>query len=332
MITRNILRALWMGALSCLVGSTGSLASDMRGSSDLKQLVEQSNLVIVGEVASVKYINVKIEGGGELPHTIVTYRVQDSLRGISVDGLLSLRFIGGTDGRGSFMTAGGVPQFQEGERDILFVAGNGEDERCPLVDCEWGRYRLHQNLVFNTQGQPVVDITNDVAFARGERAEPFRIFKYPTPRFDDLMENPEVRAMLTQRNISVEEARGQYEAMAPKLVVMTLSDLPATPSQDRGADGSVSSENPAGAIDAKPVSIDTFVARIKQLHGQASRRPDPVWSINPDAPTILGKRPSPSAPAMPIQAREPRQISPEDEEEVRRMKEQGFNPVLKKKQ
>lgn len=338
MVKRKIPHAVGMAALACFVWSPGAFAHssmDPDKAGDLKQLVEQSNLVVVGEVANVKYVIARVEGEGELPHTIVTYKLRDSLRGTPNGETLSLRFIGGSDGKGGFMTVSGVPQFQKGEQDILFVAGNGEDERCPLVNCEWGRYRLHQNRVFNTHGRPVRGIVKNNAIARGRRAKPFETFKYPAPSFDDLMKNPQAQATLNQQNMSVEDARRQYQTMAPKQIVVTYSGPAPTRLQDRGAadpqaEGRRSGERPDIMIGAGPITAAAFIAKLKQLHNQARRQPVAVRSANPDARIVIRRTPQ-STPGTPQRAPEPRQVSPEDLEEVRELKNQGFNPVLRRR-
>ncbi len=346
MTTRRIPLTVVIATVACFVWGPAVFAHSSIGSEkagNLQQLVEQSNLVVVGEVVSVKYVNAKVEGEGDVPHTIVTYKLRDSLRGKPSGETLSLRFIGGADGQGGFLTVSGVPQFQEGEQDILFVSGNGEDESCPLVNCEYGRFRLHQNRVFNTHGQPVRGIVKNNAVARGRRGKPFETFKYPTPEFDELMKNAEAQAVLKKLNMSIEDARKEYRAKAPKEIVVTRGGPPPSLSQDqrvadrqdRGvadpqAEGRNSGGKPEVAIGKEPITADHFLAKIKELRDQAKRQPTAVNSANPNAPIVL-KKAGPAAARKPEDAPEPKQQTAEEEEELRALKSQDFNPVLKKK-
>ena len=137
-------------AMSILATSTiscGTLAQDtvIAGNklSNLELLLDRSRMVFVGQVVGVDYrlSETRFEDEVSLPYTIVTYEIDKILHGAPLGGTYSMRFLGGSDGRGGFMTVSKVPLFQVGDEDLLFVSGNGEDG-CPLVLCEWGRYRI----------------------------------------------------------------------------------------------------------------------------------------------------------------------------------------------
>lgn len=300
--------------------------------SDLEALVEQANLVAMGTVSNVKYVNVTSEQGN-VPHTIVTYKLKESLRGKPSGETFSLRFMGGSDGMGGFMTVTGVPLFQEGEQDILFVQGNGEDGRCPLVNCEYGRFRVHQNQVFNTHGQPVRAIRGQRAIARGRRAEPFQKFSYPAPSFDDLMKNSAFRATLEKMGRDPAATREEYDRRAPKQITWTRRQPPTRANdkagQDPDAKGRASGGKPESPIGAAPLGVDAMVAKIKELHGKSRRQPAAVASANPEA-RIEAPRAGNASPGRSDEKAEPPQQSDADKEEVRRLKAQGYNPVLPK--
>lgn len=141
MIRRSIAIPI-LAAVTMLAGAPharahGPIAGELANS--LTRLAENANLVFIGSVTDVAYRKARIEeGDGELPYTIVTYAIRDVLRGQARGETFTMRFPGGPDGSGRFMTVTGVPRFQRGEQDLLFVVGNGE-KGCPLVDCEWGR-------------------------------------------------------------------------------------------------------------------------------------------------------------------------------------------------
>ena len=199
--------------------------------SELRQLVKRSNLIFQGRVVKVEYRNSEAtDDEPELPHAFVTYRMSNVLHGEKAEDVLTIRFLGGPDGRGDFLEVSGIPMFQVGEENILFLKTNGEDG-CPLVYCEWGRFRVHKGGVYNTHGSPVRAIIEDNAIARGEPLEIFRTLNFPAPTFDGLMENPEVQQMFKEMEISKDEARRQYEAEAPKTLQLVKELPPRDPSQ-----------------------------------------------------------------------------------------------------
>ncbi|MFQ5562604.1 MAG: hypothetical protein ACE5FO_03450 [Parvularculaceae bacterium] len=185
----------------------------------MSRLANDSNLVLRGRVAKVEYkmSEPDADGEGALPHTIVTYEIRDVLRGKSPGETFTMRFIGGPDGMGRFLDVSGVPKFEEGDRDLLFIAGNGE-QGCPLVLCEWGRYRILRGGVYNAKGAPVRAVRQNNAVSRGRTPREFMSFHYPAPAFDDLMRHPEVQDLIKEQNLSVKELRQRYEREAPKRI------------------------------------------------------------------------------------------------------------------
>src|SRR5215212_1607975 len=110
---------------------TAGVASDVSAHSpqektqggDLMELVERANLVFVGHVVKVSYRNAEPadeKSEGAIPYTIVTYEVEQVLRGEAPAREISFRLVGGPDGTGRFLTVSGVPTIQEGDQDILF--------------------------------------------------------------------------------------------------------------------------------------------------------------------------------------------------------------------
>jgi hypothetical protein len=71
--------------------------------------------------------------------TFVTFTVEKRLKGEPAAEIV-LQFLGG-EIAGESMQVQGMPQFTEGEREILFIAGNGV-RFCPLVALMHGRYRV----------------------------------------------------------------------------------------------------------------------------------------------------------------------------------------------
>jgi hypothetical protein len=78
----------WLVILSALAAAcAGPMASahspmDNKQAHDLAQLVDRSNLVLVGQARKVVYRNARGEKGeGPIPYTIVTYGIERVLRG-----------------------------------------------------------------------------------------------------------------------------------------------------------------------------------------------------------------------------------------------------------
>jgi hypothetical protein len=122
-----------------------------------RQLVEQADLIFAGVVADVQYRNSDISGPDDvaLPHTFVTFAVENVLKGSVANGShITLRFEGGRAGQNKAMLVPGIPLFDVGDRDILFVKGNGAVP-CPLVGWEQGRFRNINNTIYTDGGQAV---------------------------------------------------------------------------------------------------------------------------------------------------------------------------------
>mgnify|MGYP007100953438 CR=1 FL=1 len=87
-----------------------------------------------------------------------------------------------------------------------------------MVLCEWGRFRILDGGVYNAKGAPVRAIFENNAIARGPAPKEFLTFSYPVPKFDDLMRNPGVQALVKEQNLSVDQMREVYEREAPKQI------------------------------------------------------------------------------------------------------------------
>jgi hypothetical protein len=316
-----VIAAVWM-SLDAFAHSP----MDKAKGGDLTQLVEQSNLVFSGRAAKVAYRNARGgEGEGEIPYTIVTYRIEKVLRGKSTGDTITLRFVGGPDGRGRFLTVTGVPVVQEGDRDVLFV-GNPDDPSCPLVFCEHGRYRVLNEQVYDTYGSPVRDVAKNKVLSRGHAPRELLTVRYPAPKFDDLMKNPEVQEMLKKENISIDEARSRYEREAPKVIEAAESYGSAEKSEadsgDKGKSMMLAERN-------VPVSLNTFMAATEALVKTAKRSPVAIRGLASD--TVLR--------AAKITLTVPKQLTPgkftpaaPEMDEYKAYENNGFNPVIRKPQ
>lgn len=124
---------------------------------DLGDMAASADLVFRGTVVEVDYRDSEATGNQpSLPHTFVTFSVQEVLAGQADGEMLTLRFLGGVNQNGQVMYVDGVPTFDLGDEDVVFVSGNGEAE-CPLVECSGGRFRLVEGRVYNEFGQTVLE-------------------------------------------------------------------------------------------------------------------------------------------------------------------------------
>jgi hypothetical protein len=247
-----------------------------------------------------------------------------------------MRFPGGTDGQGSFVEVSGVPVFEQGDQDLLFVRGNGE-QGCPLVGCEWGRFRILNGAVYNTHGSPVRGINESHIIARGLPPTEFQKFSYPTPTFDNLTKHPEMQRLLKAKGISLEEARKRYESEAPKQIevrrVYPEMKTRTAPDQLDAMEADVSgviAPRTAAKIAPTASGLDQFVSIIKDAINKSSRAPVALKSIDPKAEVVLKLSGPQAAPVPPESKAEASALTPEDAAEIKALKAQGFNPVIRK--
>ena len=110
-----------------LVGSGSILAHSAADSNNeqLQALVKQSDAIFYGEVKEVLY---RVSESSKrspkgVPHTFVRYQILNTLRG-SVSREVTLRFVGGTDGKGGIMMQSNVPTFRKGNQQMVTTLHN----------------------------------------------------------------------------------------------------------------------------------------------------------------------------------------------------------------
>ncbi|HXQ20857.1 MAG TPA: hypothetical protein VN812_04240 [Candidatus Acidoferrales bacterium] len=114
---------------------------------DFPELVARAEQVVVGTVTAIT----QGEDESGAPSTFVTLSDLTVLKG-DVGATLSLRFYGGATGNVAVMIPD-MPTFTLGERDVLFVAGNGSAV-CPLVGVWQGRFHVRHD---DTRNADVVE-------------------------------------------------------------------------------------------------------------------------------------------------------------------------------
>ncbi|NML18100.1 hypothetical protein [Azohydromonas caseinilytica] len=285
-------------AAALLLGGGGAVFGQ-ETAPDIRHLAGAAKFVVHSRVSKVEY---RMSAAGEkgqppVPFTIVTYDVIRSVRGAASSGSFSLRYIGGPDGRGHFLRASNVPVFQAGDEDILFVQNNGANGGCPLVGCIEGRFRVLNGALYDGTGTPVqaIDANNKVV-ARGKPPAEFGKVSYPAPAFDELLKNPEVRDIINKRGMSVDEARRQYEAQGPATVEMTAGAGGAMGGDSAGYSGRQSAaEGAPPQQEARPMSVDRFVAAVKAVPATAGTAESGFQSADPNA-QIAAPAPRPVPP------------------------------------
>ena len=168
----NTLTRIGLATLLSLVGLGGfssfALAHDAPNKS-FAQMTEEAELIFQGVISKVEYGAAKggEEEDGVLPQTFVTYKIEDIQKGKAAEGnSITLQFIGGPTNDGKVLVVSNSPIFDVGERDLLFVRGNGQSD-VPLVGGDKGRFRVVQEKMFSNDGHEVLlDSKGKIKFGR----------------------------------------------------------------------------------------------------------------------------------------------------------------------
>ncbi|TQV89425.1 hypothetical protein [Aliikangiella coralliicola] len=129
-----------------------------KGGINMDDMLGKADLVIQGKVVDISYKD-SAEG---LPHTFVTYKVDELISGATGQKEITLRFIGGQKKEGHvirYLSVSDVPEFEQGESDVLFISKNNQ-AICPLVSCSKGRFRNLSGIVASEDGQPLLLTAN----------------------------------------------------------------------------------------------------------------------------------------------------------------------------
>ena len=149
-----------MLAVASLVTSRDGKAMTIEAT-DFDHLLDRAEQIFKAKVIAVR-CDWSGEGANRHIATFVRMRVLESYRG-AAQGEQTLEFLGGTVADRVERVAG-MPEFQPGDVEILFVRGNHID-LCPLVGIYYGRFRVVQNAadgreqVFLHDGTPLTDLS-----------------------------------------------------------------------------------------------------------------------------------------------------------------------------
>jgi hypothetical protein len=266
-LTSLILSIAFAGGLTG--GAWAHIPSNPEAVGNLSLLAAASNLVIHGKVTRVIY-RVSDAGSERVPYTFVTYSIARVLQGSASGATVTLRFTGGTDGRGGFLAVEGVPTFKVGDEDVLFIAGNGENG-CALVMCDFGRYRIFGGAVYEGHGAPVLSVSGDrLVTGAGQAPAELSTIRYPTPSFDEMLKNPAFAAALRRSGMSLGQARARYRAEAPEFIEMGAGQSAAP---------RLAAQAPTG------ISVNRLLSSINAAIARAPQRPSvALQSANAFAP------------------------------------------------
>lgn len=175
-------RALTIGAARLarvLAVATLLLSPALLGATSLDpltdtELVKSAELIFQGVVTRVDYrmSTVATTTDAYVPHTFVTFRVERVLKGrfTGTSTQFTMRLTGGSNPAAKrFMRLEGCPNFDIGERVVLFVYRN-ERALCPMAGWAQGRFRIVNDLVFSDSGREVW-LTPQNALALGPRRD-----------------------------------------------------------------------------------------------------------------------------------------------------------------
>ena len=144
-----------LNSISAMVGlSLLSQTALAQSTINVDSMLQNADMVMQGKIIDIQYKD-SDEG---LPHTFVTYKIDNLIAGDNSAKEITLRFIGGEQRKGDVvrhLSVSEVPEFNKGESDVLFIRKNNS-VICPLVKCSQGRFRDLNGLVTNSKGQPVL--------------------------------------------------------------------------------------------------------------------------------------------------------------------------------
>ena len=156
-------RRPWLGGLLALLAAlilARPAAATTVDPVDFDALVRQSDAAALVEVVAVRSAWVGVNETRRIA-TFVRVRPLEVLKG-ELPAETELDFTGGTVGADTLRITG-VPQFAVGQREVLFIQGNGRMV-CPLVGFWHGRVAVRKSAadgaerVFLHDGRPVTDV------------------------------------------------------------------------------------------------------------------------------------------------------------------------------
>ena len=128
---------------------------------NLDGLVKNAELIFIGKVTS---ITSTWGDGGNTIYTYVTFSELEIIDGLYFENIINLKFEGGRIGPHRLIIPG-IPEFEIGEKNLLFMRGN-DVSKCPLSGWCQGRFKIVEdkltlrNLVVDDFGNRVINVSN----------------------------------------------------------------------------------------------------------------------------------------------------------------------------
>ena len=333
-------KGLWITAaaaafLSVTVHQPAAMAhgpADGHGKS-ITKMVASSDLIFHGQVVNIDYRTSRPtdqEPNG-IPHTFVTYQIEQVLRGKAPSKELTMRFVGGSDGKGGIYTQTTTPSFAKGQTDILFVKGGGQT--CPLVDCVDGRFRIADEMVFNGWGVPIQSVEKGLRIGGKPRFD-LNVMEVPRVPFQALMSRPEMKKLMAGelKGKSMKELEATYKAEAPMINVISFQ-APTDRSVNSGKRLEDSGKaSPPIETFGKGMSAADFSAAVRQIAKSAPAPHHKVEMADPAKPFTV----KPPQISRFKAVGEPVKLNEEEQKELESLKEgndrtvpgKNFPPII----
>jgi hypothetical protein len=139
------LRNVFLSIVALLAGLVPAFATSVIPPT-FEELVDSATTIFVGETVARRSERFDTLDG-PLIVTLVTFNVVETLKG--APGLqMHLEFMGGTVGDETLVVSG-VPQFNVGDRDVVFV-GKAGNTVSPLIGLAHGRFRISRDPATGT--------------------------------------------------------------------------------------------------------------------------------------------------------------------------------------
>ena len=141
--------------------ASGAHAAPLFDHASLERKVGASDIVFLGVVDAIEEAGSHSDNPARppVPHTFVTYRIDELFKGRAAGSELTLRFPGGLTDEGIDFHVSGVPSVEVGDQDLLFVRKNCR-RAVPLVGWSQGRMRVIEGGVFDDRGE-VLSLDSD---------------------------------------------------------------------------------------------------------------------------------------------------------------------------
>jgi hypothetical protein len=292
-------------------GAAGLVLKDIEADINLDRLVAHGDLIFEGTLSEIRYrlTDKRTPDQPQVPYTFVTYQIEMVHKGTFAQPTITLVFIGGPAGpEGRMLRMHDAPLFSVGQRDLLFVNGNGH-LLCPLAGCARGRFRIVDGRVYTESGNAVVRNTNgELTAGPPVLGEDVVRTTFPPPPESDLAEARE-RLERERKSLSEKEYRKRLERL------------------EGAVDGWVLTwrREPSALQDAESLPLDQFRRAIRERLGETTpSEGDTVRSIDFDTPLYpKAVRPAP----FDVHVRVPPAEQGRDPEYLRYLRN-GRNPVL----